>query len=316
MARLSPKLGSMAARLRGVAALHDLEARFRVMDAVGPEYRQVISLPNPALGDILPVAQAAELARIANDSMADLCARHPDRFPAFVATLSLLDPEEAVREAERAIRTLGARGVQVFTNIPGKLLDLPEYAPLFAAMATHELPIWLHPTRSADMTDYASEPRSRYEMWWCFGGPYETSVAMARLGLSGLFDRHPGLKVITHHGGGMIPTFDGRVGPGMAVLGSRTSDEDLSGVLPVLQRPHLDYFRDFYADTAMFGSGTGLISSLTFFGAEHLVFASDAPFGPIAETRRAVKGLGLDPAGLGAVMMGNAERLLRISKAA
>ena len=311
LARSSPKLGNIAARMQGVRPLHDLDARFRAMDEV-PGYSQVISLPNPPLEDIVPAAQAADLARIANDAMAELCARHPQRFPAFVATLSLLDPDEAVHEANRAIGTLGARGVQIFTNVAGKPLDRPEYRPLFAAMAGHDLPVWLHPARTADMTDYAGEARSRFEMWWCFGWPYETSVAMARLVLSGLFDRHPALKIITHHGGGMIPNFDGRVGPGMAVLGSRTTDEDLSGVLPGLKRPHLGYFRDFYADTAMFGSGTGLPASLAFFGADHLVFASDAPFGPVAETLAAIASLGLDEARLEAVMRGNAKRLLRL----
>ena len=220
-----------------------------------------------------------------------------------------------MQEAERAITALGARGVQVFTNVAGKPLDRPEYQPLFAALAAHDLPVWLHPARTAGMTDYASEPRSRFEMWWCFGWPYETSVAMARLVLSGLFDRHPALKVITHHGGGMIPAFDGRVGPGMAVLGSRTTDEDLSGVLPALRRPHLDYFRGFYADTALFGSATGLPASLAFFGPDHLVFATDAPFGPLQETLAAIDTLNLTEAQRHAVLQGNAERLLRLGPA-
>ena len=126
-------------------------------------------------------------------------------------------------------------------------------------MAGYDLPIWLHPARTAAMPDYAAEKKSRFEMWWCFGWPYETTVAMARLVFSGVFDRHPELKIVTHHlGGGMIPFFDGRIGAGMEVLGSRTSDEDYSKVLSSLKRPHLDYFREFYADTALFGAGNGL----------------------------------------------------------
>src|SRR5499427_9119109 len=78
-------------------------------------------------------------------------------------------------------------------------LDEPWFAPFFARMAKHERPIWLHPTRTAAVRDYESEAKSRYEMWWCFGWPYDTSVAMARLVFSGLFDRHPELKIITHH---------------------------------------------------------------------------------------------------------------------
>ena len=168
--------------------------------------------------------------------MAELCAQHPKRFPAFVAAVSLDDVDAALQEAERAITTLGARGIQIFTNIAGHPLDEPRFAPVFAAMAAHDLPIWLHPARTAAMRDYAAEEKSRFEMWWCFGWPYETSVAMARLVFSGVFDRHPGLKIVTHHlGGGMIPFFDGRIGAGMEVLGSRTSDEDHTKVLPVAE---------------------------------------------------------------------------------
>lgn len=311
MDRVSPGLGNIAARLRKVAPLHDLPARFRAMDAAGVGYRQVVSLPNPPIEEFASGAVAQELARIANDGMAELCARHPDRFPAFVAAVSLDDVDEALREVERAVTQLGARGVQVFTNVAGRPLDRPEYRPVFAAMAEHDLPVWLHPARTAAMPDYAAEPRSRFEMWWCFGWPYETSVAMARLVFSGVFDRHPGLKVVTHHCGGMVPFYDGRIGPGMAVLGSRTSDEDYSGILAGLRRPHLDYFRLFYADTAMFGGRSSLLSALDFFGPDHLVFATDAPLGPIPEFVAALDRLALSEAERPAVMGGTAERLLR-----
>jgi aminocarboxymuconate-semialdehyde decarboxylase len=151
-------------------------------------------------------------------------------------------------------------------------------------------------------------------MWWCFGWPYETSVAMARLVFSGVFDRHPGLKIVTHHlGGGMIPFFDGRIGAGMEVLGSRTSDENYSAVLPSLRRPHLDYFHDFHADTALFGAGNGLQCGLDFFGPDKVVFATDAPLGPIAKTIAAVEKLGLSAEVREKIMAGNAKRLLRLS---
>ena len=313
MARVSPKLENIGARLRGVKKLFDLDLRFAEMDELG-DYRQVISLPNPPLEDIAQGAVAQHLSRVANDAMAELCARHPARFPAFVAALSLDDVDAALREAERAIGTLGARGIQIFTNIAGHPLDEARFAPVFAMMAAHDLPIWLHPARTASMPDYASEQKSRFEMWWCFGWPYETTVAMARLVFYGMFDRHPGLKIVTHHlGGGMIPFFDGRIGAGMDVLGARTSDEDYSKVLSSLKRPHLDYFRDFYADTALFGAGNGLTCGLDFFGAERVVFATDAPLGPIAKTIAAIDALGLDPAVRAKIMAGNAERLMNMT---
>jgi len=309
--RGSPKLGNMGKRLRGVPKLFDLDLRFRDMDEIG-DYRQIISLPNPPIEDVAEGAVANNLAKVANDSMAELCAKHPDRFPGFAAAVSMHDVDFSIGEAERAIK-MGARGVQTFTNIAGHPLDEPRFQPFFAAMAAHDLPIWLHPARTSSMADYASEPRSRFEMWWCFGWPYETTIAMCRLVFDGIYDRHPKLKIITHHlGGGMIPFFDGRIGAGMEVLGQRTSDEDYSKVIPSLKRPHLDYFREFYADTALFGASNGLPCGLDFFGADRVVFATDAPLGPIAKTIAAVEALALDAAERHKIMVGNAERLMKM----
>lgn len=308
----SPRLGNIGARMRHVKPLHDLDVRFRLMDGAGGDYAQVISLPNPPLEDVCGAEDARRLAAIGNDGMAELCARHPDRFPAFVAAISMLDLDSALEEIERAITQLGARGVQIFTNVAGKPLDLPEFEPVFAAMARHGLPIWLHPARTSDMSDYASEGKSRFEMWWCFGWPYETSVAMSRIVFSGLLDRYPQLNIITHHCGGMIPYFDGRVGPGLDVLGSRTLDEDYSNVLSSLERPHLEYFHRFYGDTAMFGASTGLHSGLKFFGADHVVFSTDSPFAPIKETIAALGDLGLSQEDREKITSGNARRLLKL----
>ncbi|HEY8579814.1 MAG TPA: amidohydrolase family protein [Beijerinckiaceae bacterium] len=308
----SPKLGNIGGRMRAVKPLSDFDLRFRMMDVAGPGYQQVISLPNPPLEDVASREDARELARVGNDAMAEICAKHPDRFPAFAATISMLDIDSALAEIDRAVGQLGARGIQIFTNVAGKPLDRPEFAPIFAAMAERDLPIWLHPARTSDMTDYPDEPKSRYEMWWCFGWPYETSVAMSRLVFSGVYDRHPDLKIITHHCGGMIPYFDGRVGPGLDVLGSRTLDEDYSKVLPSLKRPHLDYFHKFYADTAMFGASTGLHSGLRFFGADHVVFSTDAPFAPIPETIAALDALDLSKEDREKITRGNAKKLLKL----
>jgi len=312
LTKTSPKLGNIGARMRAVKPIHDLDVRFRLMDGAGTEYRQVISLPNPPLEDVCGAEDAARLARVGNDGMAELCAKHPDRFPAFAASISMLDIDAALAEIDRAVTQLGARGIQIFTNVVGKPLDLPEFEPVFAAMARHDLPIWLHPARTSDMTDYASEPKSRYEMWWCFGWPYETSVAMTRIVFSGLLDRYPALNIITHHCGGMIPYFDGRVGPGLEVLGHRTLDEDYSGVLKALKHPHMDYFHRFYGDTAMFGASNGLHSGLKFFGAEHVVFSTDSPFAPIKETIAALDALELSAEDRSTITSGNARRLLKL----
>ena len=311
MQGLGPKFGDIVGRLLSVKPLSDLDARFRLMDDVA-DYRQLICLPNPSLEEMGGAAQGLELAHVANEEMAELCARHPDRFVGFAAAVHLDDVEGAVAEARRAVTTLGAKGVQTYTNIAGHPLDEPRFRPFFAAMAELGRPIWLHPTRTAAAPDYASEAKSRFEMWWCFGWPYETSVAMVRLVLDGIFDRHPDLDIITHHSGGMIPFFDGRVGPGLDVLGSRTADEDYSKILPALKRPHLEYFKKFYGDTAMFGAVTGVKCGLDFFGPDKIVFATDTPLGPIKKTFEGVDALPLDTETKQKLFYGNAARLLRL----
>ena len=93
----------------------------------------------------------------------------------------------------------------------------------------------MHPARGASMPDYKTETKSKYEIWWTFGWPYETSAAMARMVFSGFFDKWPNLKVLTHHMGAMAPYFEGRVGWGWDALGSRTSDEDYTVILKQLK---------------------------------------------------------------------------------
>ena len=312
MNRIAPRLGNIAARLRGVKKLFDLDERFGEMDRFG-DYRQIISLPNPPIEDLASGTVGLDLARIGNDAMARLCARHPERFPTFVAAVSMTDVEGSVAEARRAVNDLHAGGIQIFTSAAGRPLDDPAFEPVFAAMAELDLPVWLHPARTASMPDYPAEPKSRFEMWWCFGWPYDTSVAMVRMVFSGLLDRYPTLKIITHHLGGMIPYYDGRVGPGLDVLGSRTSDEDYSKILPSLKRPHLDYLHDFYGDTALFGGGAHAVRcGLEFFGSDHVVFATDTPLGPIAPTIDAIKRLELAEEDRRKIFVGNAERLLKM----
>ena len=279
MMAVAPTFKDIGKRMRNIPMLIDLDERFRVMDRFA-DYQQVLSIATPPIEVFSTGQDSVDLARAANDGMAALVAEYPDRFPGFVASLPLGDPDAAMRETERAVGALGARGIQVFSNINGKPLDRPEYLALFERMAMFDLPVWLHPFRGADISDYATERKSLYEIWWTFGWPYETSVAMSRLVFSGIFDRHPGLKIITHHLGAMAPYFEGRVGPGWDQLGSRTSDEDYGAVLQRLAKRPVDYFRMFYADTAVFGAYDATVCGLNFFGAGHVLFASDAPFDP------------------------------------
>ena len=314
---VAPDYKDIGKRMRNIPMLADLDERFRVMDRFG-EYEQVLSLPTPPLEAFAEMTDVADLARAANDGMAELVARHPDRFPAFVASLPLNDPDTAVRELHRAVDDLGARGFQMFSNIRGRPISAPEFLPLFEAMVGYDLPIWLHPFRGPEFADYQTEDRSQYEIWWTFGWPYDTSVAMARLVFAGYFDRFPNLKIITHHMGAMAPYFEGRIGPGWDQLGARTSDMDYGAVLKALKRRPLDYFKMFYADTALFGAYDATLCGLRFFGPDRVVFASDAPFDPergpmyIRETIAIVDRLPVDEDERARIYWRNAAALLKL----
>ena len=309
MSKVAPSLGNIGKRMQAVREVHDLGARFRAMDPYG-DYRQIISLPNPPIEDYTTPEQGIELARIGNDTMAELVEKNRDRFPGFVAALAMHNMDETMDELHRAVKDLGAVGVQIFTNVKGRPLDHPDYEPVFKAMHEYDLPIWMHPARTSSMTDYAAEEKSRYEIWWALGWPYETSVAMVRLVFWGIFDRYPGIKILTHHLGGMIPYFEERVGAGLAVLGARTTDEDYSQVLSSLKRPHGEYFRMFYGDTAMFGSSMAFPSGMEFFGPDHVVFSTDAPFAPVAATFESLKRMEYESDVQKKLYLGNAEKLM------
>ena len=317
MIEVAPNQKDIGKRVRSVPVIVDLEKRFRVMDQF-EGYVQVICLPNPPLEVLGSPDVTSKLAQIANDGMAEYVAKYPDRFPGFIASLSLSNPDAALIELDRAIKDLKAVGVQFFSNANGAPLDLPEYEPLFAKMADFDLPIWIHPARAANFPDYLTEKKSKYEIWWTFGWPYETSVAMSRIVFAGYFDKYPNLKIITHHLGGMIPYFEGRVGPGWDQLGSRTSDEDYTVILKQLKKRPLDYFKMFYADSAVFGSVAATKCGLEFFGADNVLFASDSPFDPekgpgyIRETIKVIAELPISDSDRQKIFEGNAKRLLKL----
>jgi len=304
-------------RMRGIPCIYDLDERFRVMDMFAQhEYSQVLSLGMPpleALGE-----HAVALAQAGNDGMAELVRKYPERFPGFVASLPMHLPDEACKEAERAFRELGANGVQIHTNVNGAPLDEERFFPIFETITQHRRPVLLHPARGAGRPDYATESQSKFEIWWTFGWPYETSAAMARMVFSRMLDRLPDLKVVAHHLGAMVPYFEGRVGPGWDQLGARTSDEDYAALLTSLKKRPLDYFKDFYADSATFGSRPATVCGLDFYGPDRVLFASDCPFDPekgpgyIRDTIAILEGLELSAENRAKICYGNAEALLHL----
>src|SRR5690606_34181056 len=119
------KIVDITKRSNDIPMMSDLDERFRVMDRFD-EYQQVLSLASPPLEVVAGPKDAADLARIGNDGMAEIAQKHPDRFPGFVASIAMSDMDAALAETQRAIDDLGAAGVQIFTNVNGRPLDEPE----------------------------------------------------------------------------------------------------------------------------------------------------------------------------------------------
>jgi len=306
-------------RVQNIQTIVDVDSRLRILDEFG-DYVQVLTLPLPPLEILAGPDKSPQLAVEGNDGLAEMVQNY-DRFLGFAASLPMNNPDAALREMERSLDQLGAFGVQVYSNAAGKPLDAPEFLPIFEEAVRRDVPIWIHPARGADFPDYQSETKSLYEIWWTFGWPYETSVAMSRLVFAGYFDKFPTLKIITHHMGGMIPYFEGRVGYGWDQLGKRTSDADYVSLLKSMKKRPVEYFKNFYADTALFGAAPATKCGYDFFGVDNIVYASDMPFEPAPglyarETIKCVEALDLTKEQKDKIYTGNAEKLLKLKSVA
>lgn len=296
-------------------SVSDLDERFRSLERLD-DYAQVLTLATPPVGDLGASDVSRELARLANDDMADLVRAYPDTFVAFAASLPHTSPDDDLAELERAVGDLGAAGIQLYSNVGGVALDDEAFVAVLEKMNELRKPIWLHPTRNDLWPDYPSEDRSKYDIWWSLGWPYETSAAMARLVFSGRLEQFPNLKIITHHAGAMVAPLSGR----LAVPAFGADARPLSG-------EPLDYFRSFYADTAAFGAPHSVRCSLEFFGVEHMLFGTDSPLGGqgtetmaraeavVRETMRDIESLDLPRQDHELIYHGNAERILGLDGA-
>jgi uncharacterized protein len=297
--------------------LCDVDARLALLDEF-EGLQQVLSLANPPLELIATPEQTPDLARLANDALADICRKHPDRFPTFIAALPLNNIGATLTEIDRAVNDLGARGIQVFTNVAGKPLSAPEFRPIFQRMAEHDLPVWVHPMRGPNFPDYASEQASEAEIWFSFGWPYETTACMTRLIYSRLFDELPDLKIITHHMGGMIPYFAGKIGLGFRQIFFGTPERNPLAEEAGLTHQPIDYYKMLYADTALNGDVAATRCGHAFFGTSSCLFATDAPFdaehgrGLIRNTIKAVEALPITPGRRDMIFAGNARALLKL----
>ncbi len=291
----------------------DSELRIRLLEEYG-DMVQVLSGTLPPLEEIVNPSEAVELARMANDGMAEWVAKHPKKFITAIANLPMNDIDASLKETERAIKQLGFKGIQIHTSIQGKPLSSEEFMPLYQLMADFDLPIWIHPLRRATDADYPTENVSLYQIFSIFGWPYQTTLAMTRLVFAGIFEKYPGIKFITHHLGGMIPYYADRIvvhyNNGLERLGEK--------FFPGLKKHPIEYFKMFYNDTALNGNTPGLMCGYQFFGEDHLLFASDMPYsvdhGAVAVrgTVEAIDAMDIPESSRRKIYEGNARRLMHL----
>jgi predicted TIM-barrel fold metal-dependent hydrolase len=131
-----------------------------------------------------------------------------------------------------------------------------------------------------------------------------------------MLDRLPKLKIITHHLGAMAPFFINRIGYGMDQFGARTADEDYEGLRKRMKKRPVDYFRMFYADTAIDGSSSAIRCGLDFYATKRVLFGTDCPStrraGRSSSARRSRPWRGSSCRRRTKVYFGNSERMLRL----
>jgi uncharacterized protein len=280
-----------------IPASVNLDIRFKAMDEF-PDVVHVLTMSAPPVENLVPPQEAAELCRIGNDELAGLVAKYPARFPAAVACLPMNDIDAAMKETERAITQLKFKGVQIYTNMNGIPLDDARFKPLFKLVAGYDFPIWLHCWDSPIMGPPTADASPQVREWvkdpykMMIGWDFETSLAMVRLVNSGVFRDNPGIKIITHHLGGMIPMLEGRV---KNFLGESFADMKL-----------------FYNDTAVSASIPALMCGHALFGADRILFGTDEPFPRQATktTIEAIEGMPVPAEEKEKIFEKNARRLL------
>jgi aminocarboxymuconate-semialdehyde decarboxylase len=313
---IPPKFGAsftLKEHISHFPTLFDLDHRFRIMDKY-PDVIQVLTVPGASVDEIAGPKEAGKLAQKINDEMAELVWKYPDRFAAGVATVSMANIDGALKELDRAINQLNLRGVQLRIPINGNPVDLPEFLPLYGKMCQHNLPIWWHPQGRPDIPNYEGERESKYWIWHTWGLPIETTVSMTRLVFSGILEKYPNLKIVTHHCGAMVPFFAERIINHYNFIEMRNKLDFKRG----LTKHPIEYFRKFYNDTAILGNPSALMCAYDFFGAERILFGTDMPFDPtlgdygIGRTIKAIEQMDIPDSDKKKIFEDNARDLMRL----
>lgn len=301
---------------RSLPALTQIQPRINLLDHNQIDVNVLVPVPwiegfpkiyaDPAL--------ATQAARLMNDELAAVVATHPTRLRG-VAILPVVDADAMVAELHRAVTQLGFVGAYVAVSPTAKHLDHPDYDQLYKALVELDVTLWLHPSRPPFIPDYTDEKLSQYYEWQLVGWPYDTTSAMFRIVFSGVFDRYPTIRIVTHHHGAFIPLLAPRLDNGWPIL--ETVGLPMS---TKISKPFIEHLRKFYCDTAASGfAPKALELAIDFFGPEKVLFGSDAPFDVqdgqifISETLRSIDAMAVSPEMRTAMLSKNAIRILKLT---
>jgi len=269
--------------------------RLAELDAMGIA-RQVVKPPPPQCYHTVKLDIAVPAARMVNDGIAEFVGRRPDRFIG-MGTVPMQDGAEAATELERCMGKLGFKGVQILTNVAGRELSDPAFAPFWAAAERLGALVVIHPNGFTE-----GERFRRFYFNNVIGNPLETTLALHYLIFDGVLERHPDLKLLAVHGGGYLPAYSGRIDH---AWGARS---DAHGDLP---KPPTEYLKRVYFDTVVF-SPHQLEYLVRQFGADRILMGTDYPFDmadsdPVGHVGSVAS---FDDATRDAIVGGNARRLL------
>ena len=254
----------------------DVGLRVKDLDKYGIDKQ--VTMVQPIIEPNLFVNGEALLrsCRMVNDSLARVEKESGGRIVSLgVAPLALGDGGADRDEMRRAIHDLGLKGFMVMTNVHGGT-PIDKYTSFWQEAGRLNTTVYVHP---ADPFDTRSRPyEDEFDMIHVLGWPYESTLALSRIVFKGILEMNPGLKVVAHHLGGMIPFFAGRISESYDKTASPPKPDQIAKISA--QKPIMDSFKEIYYDTAVGGSKPALRCGYEVFGPKHLVYSTDYPWGP------------------------------------
>ncbi len=275
----------------------DVATRLADMDRMGIDIQAISPSPAQTYYSAEPELGLAT-ARVINDNIAEICAKHPDRFVG-LGTVPFQAPELAVAEIDRLYKSLGLRGIEIATNVAGADLSEARFRPIFARAEALGLVLFMHPTGFPE----ASRFRDHY-FTNVIGNPLDTTVAVHHLIFGGVLHEHPNLKLVLSHGGGYLPAYSGRIDHAAAARPDCCEE--------IRHMPTI-YLRRLYFDTIVY-THAQLEYLVAQYGADHLLMGTDYPadMGEIDPIGFIEGAAGLDDSERRAILGHNAARLLNL----